>query len=366
MYGQGKMERNATRTNLTLIKLLGRIGRLAHKHLPFPVKGVLGVVQGLYGYYRHGQISHAAWCQLLESHCASNGRFTEHLKRVIAVSRPQRRPAPVSGLLGTFSVAEQRKIVDVLERDGFYRFDALMPADLCDQIERFAQRAPAEPDTPVGDITSLVIYDPGNPGARVFKIPERFSIAEAGVQRLMADEVFVAVAEMYLKSLPAIGGVDIWWSARYGNEPASSAAQLFHFDFDAPPAWLKLFVYMTDVGPDNGPHVYVKGSHRANLISARAFRARGYTRIDDKEIIAAFGRDALMSITGPRGTVFMADTRGFHKGTLPTAGHRLIAQLLYCSPVFNEHGVARPISEIVEPALETSLGKMPRVYDRFR
>ena len=282
--------------------------------------------------------------------------------------RPQRGPAPVSGLLGSFSVAEQRKIVNIIERDGFYRFDALMPADLCDEIERFAQRAPAETDTPVGGATSLVIYDPysTNPGARVFKIPERFSIAEAGVQRLMADEVFIAIAEMYLKSLPTIGGVDVWWSARYGNEPASSAAQLFHFDFDAPPAWLKLFVYVTDVGPDNGPHVYVKGSHRADIAPARALRARGYTRISDEQMTAAFGQAALTSITGPRGTAFLADTRGFHKGTLPTAGHRLIAQLLYCSPVFSEHGVAHPISEIVEPALVASSSKMPRIYDRFR
>jgi hypothetical protein len=366
MHGQGKMEPGATRTNSTLTRLLGRIGRLADRHLPSQIKGVAGLVGGLYGYYWRGQISHTAWRLLLDAHCASNGRFTEYLKRVIALSRPQRTPAPVSGLLGSFSVAERREIVDVLERDGLYRFDALLPADLCSRIEQFAQKAPAETDTPVGDNAPLVVYDPANPRARIFHIPEPLSVAEAGVQQLMADEVFVAIAEMYLKSLPAIGGVDVWWSARYGNEPASSAAQLFHFDFDAPPAWLKLFVYVTDVGPDNGPHVYVKKSHRADIAPAKAFRARGYTRISDEEIIAAFGQDALTSITGPRGTVFMADTRGFHKGTLPTAGHRLIAQLLYCSPVFSEHGVAHPISKIVEPALEKSLIEMPRVYDRFR
>lgn len=360
------MEHSAADANLSWKELLGRAGRRTGKYLPPFVKGSMGLIRGLYEYYRRGQISHDAWTLLLESHCASNGRFTEHLKRVISLSRPQRKPAPASGLLGSFSVADQRKIVNGIERDGFYRFDTLMPAELCDEIERFAQKTPAEPDTPVGDDASLVIYNPINPGARVFKIPEHFSIAEAGIQRLMADEAFIAIAEMYLKSLPAIGGVDVWWSARYGNAPASSAAQLFHFDFDAPPAWLKLFVYVTDVGPDNGPHVYVKGSHRANLASAKAFRARGYTRISDEEITAAFGHDALTSITGPRGTVFMADTRGFHKGTLPTAGHRLIAQLLYCSPVFSEHGIAHPFPKIIEPALGTSLSKVPRVYDRFR
>lgn len=348
-------------------RFLAHFGRLVHRYLPASVKGRIGLRRGLREYHRSGQISHAAWELLLEAHCATNGRFTENLRRAISAVRPPRPPTPVSGLLGNFSVSEQRRIIEAIERDGFYRFDTLMPAEVCDQIERFAQKAPAEADTPVGDgSSSLVIYNPENPGARVFKIPEHSSVAEVSIQQLMADEAFVAIAEMYLKSLPAICGVDVWWSARYGNQPASSAAQLFHFDFDAPPAWLKLFVYVTDVGPDNGPHVYVKGSHRADIAASRALRARGYTRIDDEDIIAAFGADALTSITGPRGTVFMADTRGFHKGTLPTVKHRLIAQLLYCSPVFNEHGVGQAISGPVEPALDAALRKMPGVYDRFR
>ena len=84
------------------------------------------------------------------------------------------------------------------------------------------------------------------------------------------------------------------------------------FFLDAPPAWLKLFVYITDVGPDNGPHVYIRGSHKPGLSQTREFRARGYQRIEDDEIASEFGARSLIEITGKRGTVFMADTRGFH------------------------------------------------------
>jgi hypothetical protein len=335
---------------------------------PYYIKGAAGLLEGLYSYYRHGSISKRAWHRLLAAHCASNGRFTEHLNFFTALLRPRRKAREVRGLLGNFSVAQQRDIVGALERDGFYVFDALMPSAICDEIETFAAKAPARPEARdrMHDENALLQYDPSNPVQRVYRIPERFSLAAAGVQRLMADEAFLAIAETYLKSQPVIGGIDVWWSARFGNAPGTEAAQLFHFDFDAPPSWLKLFVYATDVGPDDGPHVYVKGSHRADIPAAREFRARGYIRSSDEEIAAAFGGGALRTITGPRGTVFLADTRGFHKGTLPTGGHRLIAQLIYCSPIFNEHSEGAVIPDNVEPELARTMERHPAVFESFR
>ena len=41
------------------------------------------------------------------------------------------------------------------------------------------------------------------------------------------DAKLTAIAEHYLNTQPSIGGVDVWWSALYGNEPGSDAAQLF-------------------------------------------------------------------------------------------------------------------------------------------
>jgi len=325
-----------------------------------------GSIAGVGEYYRKGSISHGNWEKLLRAHCASNGRLTALLTPLLRILRPPRKSASVTGLLGEFSVQEQKSIVSQLRRDGVFIFARRIPAEICDGIEAFARHTPAVTESNRAQRAPLETYDPSHPLSRTYKLREADSVTNPAIQKLMADPAFAAIAESYLNTGTSIGGVDVWWSAVYGNEPGSVAAQLFHFDFDAPPAWLKLFVYATDVGPDNGPHVYVRGSHRADIASAKALRARGYTRISDVEMAAAFGPDAPTSITGPRGTVFMADTRGFHKGTLPTAGHRLIAQLLFCSPVFNEHGVARTIPKIVEPALETSFNKMPRVYDRFR
>ena len=283
-----------------------------------------GTVSGLQEFYSIGAISHTNWEKLLWAHCATNGRLTSLLSPLFRVLRPPRGPTPVTGLLGHFSVQEQQKIVAELNRNGFYVFSSLMPAEICDEIETFAKETPAVTESNRSQSEPFQKYNPEHPLSRTYKIRETDSVHNAAVQKIMSDQVFAAVAEQYLNTQSSIGGVDLWWSAPYGNEPGSDAAQLFHFDFDAPPAWLKLFVYVTDVGPDNGPHIYVKGSHKAGLAGAGALRARGYERISDVEIEQVFGRDAVAEICGPRGTVFVADTRGFHKGKMPVAGHRLL------------------------------------------
>jgi hypothetical protein len=330
------------------------------------VNAALGVTLGIADYLRHGKISERNRRRILLAHCASNGWTTTMLNLVTRSLRPPRKPISATGLLGSFSVQQQKDIVHALDRDGFYVFPQLLPESICDQIRSFAETADTVIESNRALKDPLIRYDPAAPVSRTYKIQEKDAVNNPAIQLLLADRVFVAIAERYLNTHPTIGGVDVWWSARYGNEPGSVAAQLFHFDFDAPPAWIKLFVYVTDVGPDNGPHVYVKRSHKAGLHQTKEFRSRGYERISDAEMAAMFGQDALTEITGRRGTVFMADTRGFHKGKLPTASHRLLAQLIYCSPIFNDHGVPATLPANPEPALARALAATPRVYDRFR
>jgi hypothetical protein len=280
--------------------------------------------------------------------------------------RPPRQAAPAQGLLGHFSVDQQRTIVSALKRDGFYVFSQKAPEDFLDSIEAFAREAPAVTEQNRERKLPLEKYDPDHPVSRTYKIPEQALINSPPLQELIADPVFVAISERYLNTLPAIGGLDTWWSARYGNEAGSDAAQLFHFDFDAPPAWLKLFVYVTDVTPEKGPHVYVRGSHKAGLAQTREFRSRGYQRISDEEMEQKFGTGNLVEITGQRGTVFMADTRGFHKGKFPTGGDRLLAQVIYCSPIFNDHATPPMLPVQPGPSLAAAVTLAPQVYERYR
>lgn len=335
-----------------------RLGRAAKSF-------VGGAVGGLWEFRRNGIISNRSWDKLLAAHCATNGRLTTMLSPLLRLLRPPLPPRRVTGLLGHFDVTTQNRIVGDLHRNGVYVFPSLMPADICDAIEAFARQTPAHTEFDTPQTERLQRYDPDAPISRIYKMRENDSLRNSAIQRLIADEAFAAIAELYLQTRPSIGGIDVWWSARYGNEPGSDAAQLFHFDFDAPPAWLKLFVYVTDVGPGNGPHVYVKGTHKAGIAGARALRARGYQRISDGEIEDTFGKDTLREITGPRGTTFIADTRGFHKGMMPISGDRLLAQLIYCSSVFNEHGCKAAMPGNIDPAITETSHRFPNLYERF-
>jgi hypothetical protein len=322
-------------------------------------------LRGLQQYRRSGQVSRQVWMHLLAAHCASNGRTTTLLNLITRLTRPPRRPRPLDGLLGHFTVERQHEITAAIERDGFYVFPEIMPGDFLDDVQAFATRTPAVIENNRDLRDPLVAYDPSHPISRTYKIREPDALRNENMQRLIADPVFVAIAENYLGTLPAIGGVNTWWSARYGNQAGSDAAQLFHFDFDAPPAWLKLFVYITDVAPENGPHVYVRGTHKAGIAKAREFRGRGYERISDEEMEDHFGADRLVEICGKRGTVFMADTRGFHKGKFPTGGDRLLTQVIYCSPIFNDHADPSHLPDNLTATLADAINASPPVYERF-
>jgi hypothetical protein len=268
-------------------------------------------------------------------------------------------------------VDQQDKITEAIGQDGFFVFDEKVPANVCDEIERFAACTPALIHD-AGEVERpRMVYDPAAPVSKIYRLPESESIGNQGVQRLVGDPAFLRIAERYLGTLPLFSEFGLWWSPAGDRWPHQDAAQKFHFDFDAPPSWLKLFVYLTDVGPDNGPHTYVRGSHRSDNPATRRLLQRGYARVSDKDICDAFGDDNVVSIQGKRGTVFFADTRGFHKGLAPAAGHRLMAVSLYGPPHFNDwidEGKPPHISlpPDIEPSFATALNNTPRAYQKYR
>ena len=113
----------------------------------------------------------------------------------------------------------------------------------------------------------------------------------------------------------------------------------------------KLFIYLTDVDEDSGPHTYIGGSHDLEYINelrgqwpggAKEFNKWyfGSLRKTDGQVKRVFGRDPT-HLTGPRGTRFVADTFGTHKGVPPKRGDRLVCQVQY--------GVSPLLKEPIEP-----------------
>ena len=325
------------------------------------------VLGGLWGFYRSGRHSKRAWRGALHAHCRTNGRSTRYLAGLLRMIKPKARLEPVTGLLGELSVAAQHRIAQTLAREGFYIFERRIPPELCDEIERFAATTPASIEGRGTTPAERIVYDPGHPVSRTYRLSEDDIVANPGVQQLMGDPSILAVANAYLPIAPMLARVNVWWSAPTDQGPGDDAAQLFHFDFDAPPAWLKIFVYLSDVDANSGPHVFVRGSHVPDHPAAAALRRRGYVRISDAEIDAAFGRENVVELVGRRGTVLAVDTRGFHKGKEPISGRRLLVQLVYATPPLSEALESRfPLPAKVNAVLAEACRRWPDVYARYR
>ena len=132
------------------------------------------------------------------------------------------------------------------------------------------------------------------------------------------SDILIAVRD-FLGATPTITNINMWWSIP-GKEQAEQA-QLFHRDVDDY-KFCKLFVYLTDVEMEDGPHVYVEGSSSSPKL-------RKIKRYSDKEIIEVFGEKAIKHFIRPKGSAFLVDTYGFHKGLLPEQNKRLLFQVQY-------------------------------------
>ena len=145
-------------------------------------------------------------------------------------------------------------------------------------------------------------------------------LENADVRALIADPFLRDVAASYLGCTPIFTQVAAW---RSRSDPAASAddlsdaAQLFHYDYDWP-AFVKFFIYLTDVGPENGPFTFVVGTHE---------RKSSWTdgRRDDSYIERTYPGQS-WGVTGNAGDLIIADTVAYHKGQRVLEGERLMLQ----------------------------------------
>jgi len=89
----------------------------------------------------------------------------------------------------------------------------------------------------------------------------------------------------------------------------------------------KAIIYLSDVGPDNGPFQYLVGSNtrRSVLDTLRYTRGKSnLKRFEDEDIdgICRANPSAVRTITGSAGDVILVDTRGIHRGRPIEAGVR--------------------------------------------
>lgn len=241
--------------------------------------------------------------------------------------------------------------LEKLRKDGMVDLGILLqPAD-CHALKKWAEKSAGSPK-PGGSFGDRVDYISIKEKIDTFHLRSVELLKKKEIQDLISRPAILSLITEYFGGTPYLSACVGWWSTsnQIASDSARENAQMFHFDMDRI-KWLKLFLYVNDVSQQNGPHVFVKGSHRRGR-QPKAIRRKGYQRIRDEEIASFYSTEKIKSIVGQAGTAFLADTRGYHKGLTPVKGERLALVIEFSASLF---GVNTKLGEeipIVSPQLQ--------------
>jgi hypothetical protein len=241
--------------------------------------------------------------------------ITRNLVRKIQISIKGK--LSITGTSKLILKENEKNFTDQLIKNGFVELDKQIDFTILESIYNFSKK--------------LLLFDPFNQNLGDFTdetIPEKTHVANFlrkdlvqcdEILKIANDPGVLRVVQEFLGGKPTISNINMWWSI--AGKSQAKDAQLFHRDVDDI-KFCKLFIYLTDVGLNDGPHTYVKGSSSTNKLTK-------IRRYQDEEIIAAFGEENILYFDRPKGSCFIVDTYGFHKGTLPKDNDRLLLQVQY-------------------------------------
>lgn len=329
---------------------------------------VVILTHGFIWYIFSGLTTKRAYNSMVRLFCLTKGYSSEIIHKVITLFRkPYKLSDRHIGLLGDFSKKNIKDIVKQLNDDGYYIFENRLSNEIVDNLVKFARETDSFVRPYTSDGSAVVDrekmqFDSKNPQTIRYDWHATQLLENKEVQKLISDEVILAISQEYLGCVPIIDGVRMWWNTTYSKEPNSEAATMYHFDMERL-KWFKVFVYLTDVTHENGPHTFIKGTHKVGALPYELLK-QGYVMSEDKEIYKYFDKKQEVVYTAPKGTVIIEDTKGLHKGTPVKKGDRLIFQMQFSDCMFGINPDASLPNEKIKE-LKEAISKYPKVYENY-
>lgn len=265
----------------------------------------------------------------VEMYCKSNGMFHDMLHRL--------RYQPIIPLIDkivysssslSLSTRHFWDIISSLHNDGYAFLSECISADTIESIL-----------SSTSTMDRYGVDSSGNfrDGDQLIPVTERYNETELmcipEIRELYEDPVLKSVAAIYLRTEVKLRDLSMWFT-NPSNNPSSESAQMFHFDLDEL-RWLKVFVYLSNVEPESGPHVYIPGTHKPGS-KHKDLLNKGYSRIGDNEMRKYHDQSTWKSICLPKGSIIFADTRCWHKGKFVTRGTRGMLSIEYAPSYFSK------------------------------
>lgn len=264
---------------------------------------------------------------LVEHYSRSNGLFQDVLHNLLNVEPINKlsKSSISSDIFGIVSSEEINTFVLKIKNDGYIILPKLVSIEKINRIKNWSY-----------DIKYNVVdyfekrylvdkVDFQNPNVITANALEEDLEINEDITSLIFDPVIIEIISKYLGiEKPALIHLCMWWTFKSNNIMGSSeAAQLYHYDLDHI-KWLKVFIYLTDVGNEDGPHVYIPKSHKSGNKNYKLLE-RGYSRVNDNEM-SQFQKIEPKKVLGPAGSIIIGDTKCFHKGSPVISNPRLVLQ----------------------------------------
>ncbi|MRR56882.1 MAG: phytanoyl-CoA dioxygenase [Deltaproteobacteria bacterium] len=250
---------------------------------------------------------------------------------------------------------KQSAALETLRRDGFVAFPGYLSKDtlskmqeeLADSFQKLRFRAPALAQTRIDSVRHKELIDNfmfGTPDQlkewnvlferdevkSYEQVIKDFNPSTLTVPMLQYSETYrnvwldpfvLGIVANYLGMVPSL--VEAYVRR---NFPAPYRTMNHHWHRDLNSIHLlKAFVFLSDCGPENGPHEYIVGTHkRYDLLNSKRY-------FTEEEVNALYpeGHEMRKTSVVPAGTVVIEDTRGVHRAMLPTAGWRDLGFMVF-------------------------------------
>jgi len=281
------------------------------------------------------------------------GRFAPLRALVIGLVRWTRSPASDPGLSPTlFPHVDPDETLTAMRRDGFFA-PLVLPDEAVQEICAFANTHACYPDRE----RAFAFYhgdrlDAEKNYGQPILLARYFNTAAecAAIERLQGDPLLRQIASRYIGAPAKHIGNRLWWSFAREATPVQRvrSGQGYHWDLDDY-RMVTFFFYLTDVDAAAGPHALVRGSHRRKPLRwlCSLFKAR-----PDAEVLAHYGPENEVVLSGPAGFGFSEDLLCFHKGNAPATKDRLLLQIRF--GLF-DYSRASDLDEGLSPALFSPL-----------
>jgi hypothetical protein len=161
--------------------------------------------------------------------------------------------------------------------------------------------------------------------------------ADIFVRFALQSEV-LHITNSYFGMLTKLQYYNVWHT--FTTQAPARESQLWHRDPEDRYV-LKMFVYLTDVDEGAGPLTYAPGTHAQGTVKTAVeskWVREGVTdvrRSDDAQMDVVVPKKSWITAIGPKGTVVLADTRGYHKGGLAREHERILYTCMFASQASN-------------------------------